>query len=216
MSLDERSNDFLTLISEIQAVKILARTSECPEALGVSPDKPPVEDLRLREATLEDLANVVKNNFQTLASGSAQGASALSTNEVDEALPLPRTTSRRAAPRVDAPEVEDKSGQAIPENERGYIPGAFPKLFPFGTGDYHDLKRGLRGKDSFADWGRLVMLWHDGRFMRHTRFRYWFLDTWLRALSPTQRNVFMKIYPKAQEATLDDLRGIDNLRTLVK
>ena len=117
---------------------------------------------------------------------------------------------------MDAPEVQDGIGQAIPENEPGYIPCAFPKLFPFGTGDYHDAKRGLRGRDSFADWGRFVMLWHDGRFMRHTRFRYWFLDTWLRALSPSQRNVFMKIFPKASEATLDDLRDAGNFRTLVK
>ena len=99
--------------------------------------------------------------------------------------------SARGAPRVGPPEIEDKIGQVIPENEPGYIPCAFPKLFPFGIGDYHDSKRGLRGRDSFADWGRFVMLWHDGRFMRHTRFRYWFLDTWLRALSPSQRHVFM-------------------------
>ena len=71
--LDERSKDFLTLTSEIQAIKIVVRTDECSEEIGVMPDKPPVEDLGLREETLEDLANVVKGNLQSLAPGSGQG-----------------------------------------------------------------------------------------------------------------------------------------------
>ena len=93
---------------------------------------------------------------------------------------VPNVVSERAArknaPRIDAPEVEDSLGQAVPENEPGYIPCAFPKLFPFGAGDYHADRRGLCGKPDFAKWGRYVLLWHDGRFMRHTRFRYWLLD----------------------------------------
>jgi hypothetical protein len=117
---------------------------------------------------------------------------------------------------VHAPEIEDKVGQVIPENEPGYIPCAFPKLFPFGIGDYHESKRGLQGRDHFADWGRFIMLWHDGRFLRHTRFRYWFLDTWLRALSPSQRNVFMKIYPNAADASLSDLADPALRKTLIK
>ena len=210
---DERSDDYRKLTSELQAIKTVMQADECPEEIGVIPDKAPAEDLGLREETLEDLANVVKGNLESLALGSGEGSEVPSVPDTGAAT---TATSTRGAPRVDAPEVQDKIGQAIPENEPGYIPCAFPKLFPFGTGDYHDAKRGLRGKDSFADWGRFVMLWHDGRFMRHTRFRYWFLDTWLRALSPSQRNVFMKIYPKAAEATLSDLQDPVNRRTLVK
>ena len=220
---DERSDDYRTLTSELQAIKTVMQADECPEEIGVIPDKSPAEDLGLREETLEDLANVVKSNLATLAadteSSTQQAAQPLAASEVIPVFDTAASTttaSARGAPRVDAPEIEDKIGQVIPENEPGYIPCAFPKLFPFGIGDYHDAKRGLKGRDSFADWGRFIMLWHDGRFMRHTRFRYWFLDTWLRALSPSQRNVFMKIYPNAAEATLSDLQDPVNRRTMVK
>ena len=87
-------------------------------------------------------------------------------------------------PRVDPPEVEDEPGQAIREDTPGYIPKAFPKLFPHGTGDYHCDRPGLRRTFRFEEWGRYVMLWHDGRFLRHTRFRYWLLDTMLRVMVP--------------------------------
>jgi hypothetical protein len=93
--------------------------------------------------------------------------------------PASEPRSARGAPRVDAPVVEDRPGQAIPENTPGYICQAFPKLFPFGTGDYHASRGGKTPRPDFGSWGRYVLQWHDGRFMRHTRFRYWFLDTWL-------------------------------------
>ena len=75
----------------------------------------------------------------------------------------------------------------------------------FGTGDYHDPRGGLAGKSDFAKWGQYVMLWHDGRFMRHTRFRYWFLDTVLRRKSPGARNVFLRTHPHEAETTIQDL-----------
>ena len=61
-------------------------------------------------------------------------------------------------PRVDPPEVEDEPGQAIREDTPGYIPKAFPKLFPHGTGDYHCDRPGLRRTFRFEEWGRYVML----------------------------------------------------------
>ena len=52
------------------------------------------------------------------------------------------------------------------------IPKVLPKLIPYGTGDYHCDKPGLHPTFRFEEWGRYVMLWHDGRFLRHTRFRF--------------------------------------------
>ena len=88
-------------------------------------------------------------------------------------------------PRVAPPEVEDQVGQAVRENTPGYIAKAFPKLFPHGTGDFHELRQNFPNLFSFEEWGRVVMTWHDGRFMRHTMFRYWLLDTSLRLMTPT-------------------------------
>jgi hypothetical protein len=84
---------------------------------------------------------------------------------------------------VDAPEVEDAAAMAIRENTPDYIAMAFPKLFPHGTGDFHDDQGGRTASNSpyrlltFAQWGRFVMTWHDGRFARHSRFRYWLVVT---------------------------------------
>ena len=192
---NERSDSYQDVVPELQAIKTTMQVDERPEEIGVISNKLPAEDLGLREERLEGLAEVVKESLESLAPGSGEG---VQVSPVPVSGAASSGTSTRGAPRVDAPEVEDKIGQAIPENEPGYIACAFPKLFPFGTGDYHDARRGLQGKPSLADWGRYVLLWQDGRFMRHTRFRYWLLDTWLRGMSPSQRNLFMEIYPQLQ------------------
>ena len=44
----------------------MMQADECPEEIGVIPEKSPAEDLGLREETLEDLAIVVKSNLATL------------------------------------------------------------------------------------------------------------------------------------------------------
>ena len=59
------------------------------------------------------------------------------------------------APRVDAPEVAENA--AVSENTPGYIAMPFPKISPFGCGDYHECRQPLEGPYKFADWGRHVM-----------------------------------------------------------
>ena len=61
----------------------------------------------------------------------------------DPSQQVPQQQQRKLKyPRVDPPEVEDQPGQAIREDTPGYIPKAFPKLFPYGTGDYHGDHKG--------------------------------------------------------------------------
>ena len=118
---------------------------------------------------------------------------------------------------VDAPVVDEQHGQAIREDTPGYIPMAFPKLFPYGTGDYHDLARhDLQGKFSFDEWGRHVLQWHDGRFMRHTRFRYWFLNTWLRMKTPGIRDLYWRNHEDAQDLTMGDLADMSLRKKVVQ
>ena len=119
-------------------------------------------------------------------------------------------------PRVSPPEVEDAMGQAVQEDEPGYIAKAFPKLFPFGTGDFHDLRQHFPKLLSFEEWGRFVMLWHDGRFSRHSRFRYWLLDTSLRLMTPGMKRTFLKTREAASDVTLADLEDKSTRRNLVQ
>ena len=128
--------------------------------------------------------------------------------------PCTEVGKRVGMPRVEPPEVDMKP---ITESTVGYIPMAFPKLSPFGTGDYHDARGGLRdGKVSFAEWGRYALLWHDKRFAEHPRFRYWFLDTCLRMKTPVCKDVFLKINSDVQDLTLADLDKHTVRRTMVQ
>ena len=119
-------------------------------------------------------------------------------------------------PRVAPPEVEDAMGQAVREDSPGYIAQAFPKLFPFGTGDFHDLRQHFPTLLSFEEWGRFVMMWHDGRFSRHSRFRYWLLDTTLRLMTPGMKRTFFKTREAASDFTLADLEDKGTRRNLVQ
>ena len=112
--------------------------------------------------------------------------------------------------------MEDQPGQAIREDTPGYIAQAFPKLFPHGVGDYHGDRCGLRRSLRFEEWGRYVMLWHDGRFMRHTRFRYWLLDTMLRVMVPGVQRTFFRTRKACQDYTLESLMDTKKRRELVQ
>ena len=108
----------------------------------------------------------------------------------------PLVNAPEGEPRVNAPEVEGSAAMAIREDTPGYIVQAFPKLFPHGVGDFHSHQGGRTAPSSplrllsFSSWGKYVMTWHDGRFMRHTRFRYWLLDTSLRLMTPGMQRTF--------------------------
>ena len=69
---------------------------------------------------------------------------------------------------------------------------------------------------SFEEWGRFVMMWHDGRSMRHSRFRYWLLDTTLRMMTPTMKRTFFKTREAATEYSLADLEDKETRKNLVQ
>ena len=123
----------------------------------------------------------------------------------DNQKPL-SAADKKMLPRIDAPFVEDSFEQAVKEDTPGYIACAFPKLFPFGTGDYHSSKGAAIGKLDFASWGKYVMQYHDQRFMRHNRFRYFFLSTWLRMKIPGVQSVFWKIHSELGDLRLEHLQ----------
>ena len=156
-----------------------------------------------------------------VATSVADGAAVLAAAASSNPSPSAKGSHRAAYPRVDAPPVEDNASMAIRENTPGYIARAFPKLFPHGTGDYHENQGGRTAPGSphrllsFTEWGRFVMMWHDGRFARHTRFRYWLLDTSLRAMAPTLQHVFLKTHAAAADYTLEDLKDPQKRKDLV-
>ena len=186
------------LHSEILLVCEEAADTVPVESAGALSAPDASDDVGLRKAVVQDAVSAVAKVF-------GSGEASASNHGSAEASRTPGRAGKY--PRVDAPEVEGSASMAIREDTPGYIPQVFPKLFPFGTGDFHNNQGGrtMPGSPlrllSFNAWGKYVMTWHDGRFMRHTRFRYWFLDTWLRSMTPTMQNVFLKTHPDAAEYT---------------
>ena len=65
------------------------------------------------------------------------------------------TGCKQQVPRLPPPAI---SQEPLREDTIGYIPQAFPKLFPCGTGDYHDPRdlKGPSGKVDFITWVRMA------------------------------------------------------------
>ena len=68
----------------------------------------------------------------------------------------------------------------------------------------------------FDEWGRYVMLWHDGRFMRHTRFRYCLLDIMLRVMVLGVHRILFRKRQAADNYTLESLVDKNKWRELVQ
>ena len=177
-------------IAEIVAVKVMLPAAEDHVEITATSEQLPEGDDEDRRHAVEQLA-------KGEATSATSEASALDGGD-----------------RVDAPDVAENA--PVPENTPGYIAMAFPKIFPFGCGDYHECKQPLEGPYKFADWGKHVMQWHDGRAMRHTRFRYWLLNTVLRLKTPGTRSVFYQTNAAAADLTLSDLQDPAKRRQIVQ
>ena len=124
-----------------------ATDTDLVESAGAVSASDASDDIGLRKAVVQDAAVAVTKVFgvgpdvDNPGPGNAGlGGASASKHEIGEAPPAPGRAGRY--PRVDAPEVEGSASMAIRENEPGYTPKAFPKLFPFGTGDFHDPQGG--------------------------------------------------------------------------
>lgn len=219
LAVEEWPDDLNLLCAEISLIQEdISHDSPIETAGGVSTTAPD-DDVGLRHDSLDSMAQAVSQTFpnSNAVEQSPSSASGRATSVIGDApLSTDRQTQKLKYPRVSPPEVEDAKNQAVQEDEPGYIAKAFPKLFPFGTGDFHDLRQRFPKLLSFEEWGRFVMMWHDGRFSRHSRFRYWLLDTSLRLMTPGMKRTFFKTREAASDYTLADLEDKDKRRNLVQ
>ena len=218
------------LYGELHAARALLAVDEQPVGFGGMAQDEPEEDVTVRTAALDalvaehvgsgaeeedvDPTDDAMDNTTAIDSHGQEVTSHAHESDTGHAHesgvrqqgPHPAERASKFV-RVDPPTVEDGPGEAVREDEPGYIAKAFPKLFPHGAGDYHHMRKTGEKLLSFPEWGRYVLMWHDGRFMRHTRFRYWLLDTVLRAKTPGMQRCFFRMRPGAADVTLSDLQG---------
>ena len=98
------------------------------------------------------------------------------------------------------------SGNPISEfTTEGYISCAFPTLFPTGAADFvaprqHVVTAGYYFKH--------LMMYHDGHFARHPRFRYFALNTEMRWRALQSGRIYVRQHPNDAHLTVDELRDM--------
>ena len=96
----------------------------------------------------------------------------------------------------------------IPINEfntEGYISCAFPTLFPSGSAD---LLAPRARRVTIGNYFKHLMMYQDGRFARHPRFRYFALNTVLRWRAIQTGRIYVRQHPHDQHLTIDELRDM--------
>ncbi len=95
-----------------------------------------------------------------------------------------------------------------PVNEfqtEGYITCAFPTLFPTGAGDF------VAPRPCTATAGnyfKRLMMYGDGQFGKHPRFRYFALNTEMRWRALQTGRIYIRKHPKDGKLTLDELKDM--------
>ena len=97
---------------------------------------------------------------------------------------------------------------AIPINEfttEGYMSCAFPTLFPTGDADFV-APRPLTV--TIGNYFKHLLLYKDGRFARHPRFRYFALNTEMRWRALQAGRIYVRQHPVDAQLTVDELRDM--------
>lgn len=99
-------------------------------------------------------------------------------------------------PMVRGTPINEHSAELIAIN-------AFPTLFPTGKGDFKE----IRGKKvTMEEWAAHLMRYNDGRFARHSRFRYWALNTIFRKRAKNASKYYAKSHPTDGDLSVEDIR----------
>lgn len=102
---------------------------------------------------------------------------------------------------IDWPKI---SSNAIDEfHTEGYIAKAFPCLFPWGKADIYVARL---GKISETTYFQHLMRYYDDRFARHSRFRFFALNSLMRWAALKDGNIFVKRNPELAKMTVADLK----------
>ena len=98
------------------------------------------------------------------------------------------------------------SSTAINEfNTEGYMSCSFPTLFPTGAADFL-APRPVRV--TIGSYLKHLMMYEDGRFARHPRFRYFALNTEMRWRALQAGRIYVRQHPHDAQLSVEELRGM--------
>ena len=87
----------------------------------------------------------------------------------------------------------------------GYISCAFPTLFPTGAADFVAPRQCAVTAGYYF---KHLMLYHDGHFARHPRFRYFALNTEMRWRALQSGRIYVRQHPHDAQLTVEELRDM--------
>ena len=103
----------------------------------------------------------------------------------------------------------------VPINEfttEGYFSCAFPTLFPTGAGDFSGQRQ---NQVTIGNYFKHLMMYEDNRFAKHTRFRFFALNTEMRWRALLTGRVHVKQHPGDAQLSQDTQMSLDELRDTV-
>ena len=130
-------------------------------------------------------------------------------------IPIPTTgcteqqTIRQTLQQPCAPPVLPwPSSSGTPINEfttEGYMSCAFPTLFPTGAADFVAPRPRTV---TIGNYFKHLMQYHDGRFAKHPRFRYFALNTEMRHRALQTGRIYVRQNPHDDHLSMDELRDM--------
>ena len=90
-------------------------------------------------------------------------------------------------------------------HSEGYITLAFPTLFPMGAADFTAPR--MRPV-TLGYYFKHLMMYSDGRFARHPRFRYFFLNTEMRWRALQAGRVYIRQHSEDARLSADELHDM--------
>lgn len=121
--------------------------------------------------------------------------------EDDRAADFMQRTRREEPPVVPWP---TRSAHPVSEyNTPGLYSKAFPVLFPDGRGDFSNAHR--LQHISLSEYATHLLNWHDGRFVKHERFKFFLLNLVERHRAHDVGNAFINAQSASDNLTVDSV-----------
>jgi len=90
-------------------------------------------------------------------------------------------------------------------NTPGYIACAFPTLFPFGNAD---LRQHRNNEIKTSSYFKHLIHYQDQRFAKHTTFRFFAYNSWMRWSALNDGNIFVEKHQEFKNMTVEKLKDL--------
>ena len=112
--------------------------------------------------------------------------------------PPPATSSTLMWPSIGGTPINEFATE-------GYFSCAFPALFPTGAADFLGHRQ---NQVTIGNYFKHLMMYEDGRFAKHPRFRYFALNTEMRWRALQSGRIYVQQHPGDAQLSVDELRDM--------